>query len=84
MILNVKNKISNNEKSEFLFDKNGIAGIVFYGFILLVAAKFLIDGKLIFSLSTVIIVLLLPILLIMLKIIYLYVYLHSHSQIHPI
>lgn len=51
MIFNIKNGIKNKDVGKVLFDKNGIAGLVFYIVILALIVGFLVNGQMFISLS---------------------------------
>lgn len=65
MLLNIRNGIKNKEPERIFFDKNGLAGLIFYGTILVLVVVFLLKGKLLFSLGLVLILLGIPLLLIL-------------------
>ena len=67
MIFNIKNGIKSKDKSRVLFDKNGLAGLVFYIAVLVIIVGLLINGKMIFSLSIALVLLGLPLILILFK-----------------
>lgn len=67
MIFNIKNGIKNKDKGRVLFDKNGLAGLIFYVVVLAIIVGLLIKGKMIFSLTIAIVLLVLPLILILFK-----------------
>jgi V/A-type H+-transporting ATPase subunit I len=67
MILNIKNGIKNKDKGKVLFDKNGVAGIVFYVSVLALIIEFVMTGKIIGGAVIVLLTIVLPIVLIMFK-----------------
>ncbi len=64
MIVNIRNGLKNGDKERIFFDKNGLAGLLFYTTILVVVIGFLQQGKLIISLGMLLILLGLPLILI--------------------
>lgn len=64
MIINIRNGLKNRDKERIFFDKNGLAGLLFYATILVVIIGLLKQGKLIISLGMLVILLGLPLLLI--------------------
>ena len=67
MIMNIKNGIKNKDKKKIFFDTNGIAGLVFYLTVLIAGVYFLVNGKMIVSMSFLSVFILLPLVLIMFK-----------------
>ena len=67
MILNIKNGIKNKDKSKILFDKNGLAGLVFYISVLVLVVGFLLKGKLLLSGGVLALVIGVPLILILFK-----------------
>ena len=67
MIMNIKNGIKNKDKEKILFDTNGLAGLVFYLTVLIAGVYFLVNGKMIVSMSFLSIFIVLPLVLIMFK-----------------
>ncbi len=67
MIFNIKNGIINKDKCKVLFDKNGLAGLVFYITILVLIVGYLLKGKMIISLSLSLALIIIPLLLILFK-----------------
>ena len=67
MIMNIKNGIKNKDKKKVFFDTNGIAGLVFYLTVLIAGVYFLVNGKMIVSMSFLSVFILLPLVLIMFK-----------------
>lgn len=64
MIVNIRNGVKKGDKERIFFDKNGIAGLVFYATMLVVVIGFLKQGKLVISLGILLTLLGLPLLLI--------------------
>jgi V/A-type H+-transporting ATPase subunit I len=67
MILNIKNGIRNKDKGKVLFDKNGVAGIVFYVSVLALLIEFVMTGKIVGGAVIILLTIVLPIVLIMFK-----------------
>lgn len=67
MIFNIKNGIKNKDISRALFDKNGLAGLIFYSVILILIVGLLQNGKMILSLTVTLILIIVPLLLILFK-----------------
>ena len=67
MIMNIKNGIKNKDKEKILFDTNGLAGLVFYLTVLIAGVYFLVNGKMLVSMSFLSVFILLPLVLIMFK-----------------
>lgn len=67
MILNIRNGIRNKDKSKILFDKNGLAGLIFYVSILILVVGFLVKGKLLLSGGVLVLVIVVPLILILFK-----------------
>lgn len=67
MIFNIKNGIKNKNIARALFDKNGLAGLIFYSVILVLIVGFLLNGKMILSLALSLILIIIPLLLILFK-----------------
>lgn len=67
MIMNIKNGIKNKDKKKIFFDTNGIAGLFFYLTVLIAGVYFLVNGKMIVSMSFLSVFILLPLVLIMFK-----------------
>lgn len=67
MIFNIKNGIKNKDIARALFDKNGLAGLIFYSVILVLIVGFLLNGKMILSLALSLILIIIPLLLILFK-----------------
>ena len=67
MIFNIKNGIKNKDISRALFDKNGLAGLIFYSVILVLIVGFLLNGKMILGLTFSLILIIVPLLLILFK-----------------
>ncbi len=67
MIFNIKNGIKNRDVGKVLLDKNGLAGLIFYVVILALIVGFLMNGKMIISLSISITLIIITLLLILFK-----------------
>ena len=67
MIFNIKNGIKNKDISRALFDKNGLAGLVFYSVVLILIVGLLLNGKMVLSLTISLILIIVPLLLILFK-----------------
>ena len=67
MIFNIKNGIKNKDVGKVLFDKNGLAGLIFYAVILALIVGFLLNGKMLISLSISIALIVVTLLLILFK-----------------
>lgn len=67
MIFNIKNGIKNKDVGKVLFDKNGIAGLVFYIVILALIVGFLVNGQMFISLSISVTLIVVTLLLILFK-----------------
>ena len=67
MIFNIKNGIQNKDISRALFDKNGLAGLIFYSVILILVVGLLQNGKMILSLTITLVLIIIPLLLILFK-----------------
>lgn len=67
MLLNIKNGIKNRDKEKVLFDKNGLAGLVFYVAVLATVVGFLIKGEMLISGGILALVIGIPLLLILFK-----------------
>ncbi len=67
MVLNILNGIKAKEKGRILFDRNGIAGMVFYLLIIGSAVGFLLNGRLWISAGILAVLILIPFLLIFFK-----------------
>lgn len=67
MIFNIKNGIKNKDISRALFDKNGLAGLIFYSVILILVVGLLQNGKMILSLTITLVLIIIPLLLILFK-----------------
>lgn len=67
MIFNIKNGIKNKDTGKIFFDKNGLAGLIFYTTILVLIVGFLLKGKMIISLAISNILILIPLILILFK-----------------
>lgn len=67
MIFNIKNGIKNKNTGKIFFDKNGLAGLIFYTTILVLIVGFLLKGKMIISLAISTILILIPLILILFK-----------------
>ena len=67
MIFNIKNGIKNKDISRVLFDKNGLAGLIFYSVILILVVGLLQNGKMILSLTITLVLIIIPLLLILFK-----------------
>ena len=67
MIFNIKNGIKNKDTGKIFFDKNGLAGLIFYTTILVLIVGFLLKGKMIISLAISTILILIPLILILFK-----------------
>ena len=65
MILNIVNGIKNKDLKRIFLDKNGIAGILLYGFVLACVAYYFLAGKMLISINVVVIVSVLLVLIIM-------------------
>lgn len=67
MIFNIKNGITTKDKGRILFDKNGLAGLIFYVTVLIIIIGLLVNGKMILSLSISLALIIIPLLLILFK-----------------
>ena len=67
MKFNIKNGIQNKDISRALFDKNGLAGLIFYSVILILVVGLLQNGKMILSLTITLVLIIIPLLLILFK-----------------
>ena len=67
MIFNIKNGIKNKDISRALFDKNGLAGLIFYSVVLILIVGLLLNGKMVLSLTISLILIIVPLLLILFK-----------------
>lgn len=67
MIFNIKNGIKNKDVGKVLFDKNGLAGLVFYIVILALIVGLLMNGKMYLSLTLSVILIVVTLLLILFK-----------------
>lgn len=67
MIFNIKNGIKNKDTGKIFFDKNGLAGLIFYTTILVLIVGFLLKGKMIISLAISTSLILIPLILILFK-----------------
>ena len=67
MIFNIKNGIKNKDTGKIFFDKNGLAGLIFYTTILVLIVGFLLKEKMIISLAISTILILIPLILILFK-----------------
>ena len=67
MILNIKNGITNKDKGKIFFDKNGLAGLVFYVSVLVLIIGYLLKGKMLISLGLSLALIIIPLLLILFK-----------------
>lgn len=67
MLLNIRNGIKNKDIGKIFFDKNGLAGLIFYVALLAIVVGFLLKGKIIVSTVILIAVTVVPLLLIMFK-----------------
>ena len=67
MIFNIKNGLKNKDISRALFDKNGLAGLIFYSIILVLIVGFLLNRKMILSLTLSLILIIVPLILILFK-----------------
>lgn len=67
MIINIINSIKARDYGRLLFDKNGIAGLVFYGGVLWIVLSALLKGSLSVSAPVIIIVVVIPLLVMMFK-----------------
>ncbi len=67
MMLNIRNGIVNKDKKKIFFETNGIAGLLFYITVLVSGVYFLINGKMIASMSVLSVFVVLPLLAIMFK-----------------
>ncbi len=67
MIANVINNIKMRKWGKLLFDKNGLAGLIFYGGVVVVILIFLKTGKLALSGITLLVVIIIPTLMILFK-----------------
>ena len=65
MILNIINGIKNKEIGKIFFDKNGLAGFLLYSFVLACVAVYFLKGKLIISISNIVIIAFILILIIL-------------------
>ena len=63
----IKNGIKNKDISRALFDKNGLAGLIFYSVILILVVGLLQNGKMILSLTITLVLIIIPLLLILFK-----------------
>ena len=67
MIFNIKNGLKNKDIARVLFDKNGLAGLVFYITVLLIIVGLLLNGKMMLSFSICIVLIVIPLVLILFK-----------------
>ena len=67
MIFNIKNGLKNKDLARVFFDKNGLAGIVFYITVLLLIVGLLLNGQMAISLSICLVLIILPLVLILFK-----------------
>lgn len=67
MIFNIKNGIKNKDVGKVLLDKNGLAGLIFYIVILALIVGFLLNGKMLISLSISVALIVVTLLLILFK-----------------
>lgn len=67
MLLNIKNGIKNKDKEKIFFDKNGLAGLIFYITVLTIVIGYLLKGKIFVSTSILMVIVIIPLLLIMFK-----------------
>lgn len=67
MVMNIKNGIKNKDKKKILFDTNGLAGLIFYLTVLISGVYFLVNGKMLVSMSFLSVFIILPLVLIMFK-----------------
>ena len=67
MLFNIKNGIRSKDKGRILFDKNGLAGLIFYITILVIIVGLLVQGKMVLSLSISLTLIILPLILIIFK-----------------
>ncbi len=64
MVLNIINGIKAKDPGKVLFDRNGLAGLIFYGVIVISAVSFLLNGKLWTSMGILVLCVGLPFLVI--------------------
>ena len=67
MILNIKNGIKNKDKGKIFFDKNGLAGLIFYVAVLAIAVGYLVKGKIIVNTGYILLLVVVPLIVIMFK-----------------
>lgn len=67
MVINMINNIRKGNWGKLLFDKNGLAGFLFYGGIVGVIITFLVTGRLVITTLVLIVVVILPTLMILFK-----------------
>lgn len=67
MIFNIKNGLKNKDLARVFFDKNGLAGLVFYITVLLLIVGLLLNGQMAISLSICLVLIILPLVLILFK-----------------
>ena len=67
MILNIKNGIKNKDKGKIFFDKNGLAGLIFYIAVLAIAVGYLVKGKIIANTGFILLLVVVPLIIIMFK-----------------
>ena len=67
MILNIKNGIKNKDKGKIFFDKNGLAGLIFYVAVLAIAVGYLVKGKVIVNTGYILLLVVIPLVIIMFK-----------------
>lgn len=65
MLLNIINGIKNRDMKKIFLDKNGIAGVILYSFVLACVAYYFLAGKMLISINVIIIVAVLLVLIIM-------------------
>ncbi len=67
MIFNIKNGLKNKDLARALFDKNGLAGLIFYSIILISVVGLLLNGQMILGLTLSLILIILPLICILFK-----------------
>ena len=67
MIFNIKNGLKNKDLARALFDKNGLAGLIFYSIILISIVSLLLNGQMILGLTLSLILIILPLICILFK-----------------
>ena len=67
MIFNIKNGLKNKDLARALFDKNGLAGLIFYSIILISIVGLLLNGQMILGLTLSLILIILPLICILFK-----------------